>query len=132
MSIKGRNNNNINTYYFLILTILVGFITTSFVYCDGDNTSLSLQESNDRNEKFAKFQLDLVKNIASTKDVNKLKIMLEQALNEISTTTTAETIVGEGKSLNMLKDKNKSICCRRINSELDGFPNIEISGEVEE
>ncbi len=105
MSIKGRNNNNNNTYYFLILTILVGFITTSFVYCDGDNTSLSLQESNDRNEKFAKFQLDLVKNIASTKDVNKLKIMLEQALNEISTTTTAETIVGEGKSLNMLKDK---------------------------
>ena len=106
MSIKGRNNNNNNTYYFLILTILVGFITTSFVYCDGDNTSLSLQESNDRNEKFAKFQLDLVKNIASTKDVNKLKIMLEQALNEISTTTTAETIVGEGKSLNMLKDKH--------------------------
>eukprot|EP00944_MAST-04C_sp_MAST-4C-sp1_P004750 g4750.t1 len=101
------------------LTALL-LVTTSFVCC---GSKVSRSPSGHLGGELAQLQLDLVRNVASANDVNKLKSVLEKALDEIQAARSQEgnLPVGQWKSLKLLRNAPISNVVAVIGGGLSGL-----------
>ena len=95
-------------------------VTTSFVCC---GSKVSRSPSGHLGGELAQLQLDLVRNVASANDVNKLKSVLEKALDEIQAARSQEgnLPVGQWKSLKLLRNAPISNVVAVIGGGLSGL-----------